>query len=157
MRKKIIPCLALLALALVVAAVIALVRASSAGPLRVGMTGGEVDDALGKTNYRDFCRNHKGEGLRLDAMSYNITPDRRGNTVMLYVYFDNDDQDGPEVQRVVRWDTQTSANSWQYQFKYLLGLNQSGWPKEPTSPPGSGPARPKSSAATYTGDGSARR
>src|SRR5260370_986311 len=44
-RKRIVACIALLALALMVAAVMALDRAPPAVPLRVGMTGEEVDAA----------------------------------------------------------------------------------------------------------------
>jgi len=124
MRKKTITCVAFLALALMLAAAVALDEAWPALPLRVGMTGEEVDAALHQTNYRTWCRNNKGlEGYRLNnGMWYDIGPDWRGNMACVFVFFDPDNPDGPEVPRVVRWETHTAQASKWAQVKYVLGL-----------------------------------
>ncbi len=122
MRKRIATCVGLVAL--VVAVTMGLSRVSPALPLRVGMTGEEVDDALGQTNYRDWCRNYKGMDTLGNGMWYNVGPDWRGNFVGLNVYFDPEDPAGTQTPRVIGWSTKTSENSLWFQLKYVTGFTR---------------------------------
>jgi hypothetical protein len=121
-RKRIAASVGLVAI--IMAVVVALSWSSPALPLRVGMTGEEVDAALGQTNYIDWCRNYAGtKDARLNnGMWYNIGPDWRGNFVGLNVYFDNEDPASGQTPRVASWRTHTSPNSFWFQLKYVTGF-----------------------------------
>jgi hypothetical protein len=124
LRKKIVAGIALLALLGLILAM-ALHRESLAVPVQAGMTGEEVDVALGQYEYGGWCSSywaHQGVPRLTDGMRYRIGLDGRGNEVVLCVYFDKEYPFGEEVPRVVSWRKVTYENSWWFQFRYITKM-----------------------------------
>jgi hypothetical protein len=121
LRKKIAARIGLIAL--VIAVIAALMWAWPAEPLRVGMTREEVDAALGTKSYTLWDLNLPHAGLDPGVeLRYDIGLDWRGNTVQVYVMFDNEDLNRGEVPHVVSWRQYAWEASWWHQFRYITKM-----------------------------------
>jgi|SRR5579862_753438 len=115
MRKKIAACIGVIAL--IVAAMLAFYWTTPpAVPLRVGMTGEEVDHALGQPNHS------KERSPTSDGLLYGLKPDWLAEGENVAVLFDDKGDKG----RVIRWEKCPSGHyhrrSWWESFKFVTGL-----------------------------------
>jgi len=113
---------------LVLAAVVALGLRWPAVPLRMGMTGYEVDSALNQSHYAIWLERYKADrGYRINretGMWYDFGRDGMGNSVGLFVFFDKEEPNEGEVPRVVGWQTKKCRMSWCGQLKYVTGIDK---------------------------------
>jgi hypothetical protein len=129
MRKKIFAAIVLIAvvgaLEVVVGAMefalIVLYRPPTDGPLRVGMTGEELDQALDQPEYAKWCRNCIPNGRHLsdrgECVAYWLPRDWKGNKRDVGVYFNDEG-------RVVSWEARTlgvAPSPWD-SFLHDIGL-----------------------------------
>jgi hypothetical protein len=128
MRRRIAAGIAVLALlGLILATAVMLSDASPAPPLRVGMTGVEVDEALHSNDYGAFHTMYKpawGDSWRIkeDGLQYRFGQDRSGHQIWLNVYFDKNDPFGDEPPRVVSWRVEVVRAPWWVEAKRVMGL-----------------------------------
>jgi hypothetical protein len=115
MRKKIAAFIGLIALVLVAAAGFdpTWPERTERIPLRVGMTGEEVDLALDQPKHSKELR------ATTDWLLYSLKPDRFADGENVAVFFD-------DQRRVVRWEKCPRANyhrrsSWE-SFKFVIGM-----------------------------------
>jgi hypothetical protein len=90
-----------------------------ADPLRVGMSGEELDRALNQPEYAHWCANSAGRHLseRGECVGYWLTPDLKGNKREVAVYFNDQGQ-------VLSWKAKTRGippTQWET-FLHDIGL-----------------------------------
>jgi hypothetical protein len=128
MRKKFALLMGLVVLTLTVLMALerlALDRERTDGlPLRVGMTGDEVDSAFDSEQWH----NYKGrQRTREEGLQYGLERDWLGESPYVVVFFDDEG-------RVIRWETKPPRyrRSWWGRLLYVAGMKP---PPPPASPP----------------------
>jgi hypothetical protein len=135
MNKKVKGCIGLIAIImLIIAAKVAVDRTRAAGPLRVGMTGEELDSALGQPMYKHWCDNAVGRHLgdKGEVVIYKYPPDRQGNERYARVSFNDG---GLVVDWKIGLQYPDKRSFWAKIDYAIQGLSAR------KSPPASGPSR----------------